>query len=352
MGYTGLVMELTGQIKEQARRMGFDLVGVTHPTPSVHFAFYTGWLARGYHGEMGYMARPDGVEKRADPRRLMPEARSIVVVGMNYYTGEFPPAEGLRGRVSRYAWSTDYHVVLTERLHQLAAWIAGQVGRPVIHRVYVDTGALLERELAQRAGLGWIGKNTCLISPRLGSYLFLGELLLDLELEPDLPFPADHCGTCTACLDACPTGALVAPRTLDARRCISYLTIEHRGPIPTELRPLLGNWVFGCDVCQEVCPWNLRFAHPTCEPIFAPRSGQVDPDPTELLALDDDGFRARFHNTPLWRARRRGVARNAAVVLGNLGDPAAVPALERALRDAEPLVAEHAAWALERLAPP
>ncbi|MBL7064138.1 MAG: tRNA epoxyqueuosine(34) reductase QueG, partial [Anaerolineae bacterium] len=243
-------MELTGRIKEQARRMGFDVVGVTRPAPSAHAAFYTGWLARGYHGEMAYLARPDAIEKRADPRRLMPETRSIVIVGMNYYTGDFPPAEESRGRVSRYAWGADYHAVLTERLRQLAAWIAEQVGRPVTHRVYVDTGPLLERELAQRAGLGWIGKNTCLIHPRLGSYFFLGELLLDLELEPDASFPADRCGTCTACLDACPTGALVAPRTLDARRCISYLTIEHRGPIPAELGPLLGDWVFGCDVCQ------------------------------------------------------------------------------------------------------
>jgi len=345
-------MGLTEQIKEQARRMGFDLVGVTHPAPSTHFAFYTDYLARGYHGKMAYLARPDGVEKRANPRRLMPRARSIVAVGMNYYTGRSPPTKGLRGRVARYAWGADYHAVLTERLHQLAAWIAERVGQPVAHRVYVDTGPLLERELAQRAGLGWIGKNTCLIHPHLGSYLFLGELLLDLELEPDPPFAADRCGTCTACLDACPTGALVAPNTLDARRCISYLTIEHRGSIPAELRPSLGDWVFGCDVCQQVCPWNLRFARPTREPAFAPRPGQVAPDLIELLALDDAGFRARFRDTPLWRARRGGLARNAAAVLGNLGDPVAIPALERALPDPEPLVAEHAAWALERLAPP
>jgi len=342
-------MELTEQIKEQAQRMGFDLVGVTHPAPSARFAFYTHWLAQHHHGEMFYLARPDSLQKRADPRRVMPEARSIVVVGMNYYNGEPPPTEGLRGRVSCYAWGTDYHAVLAERLRTLAGWIADRVGQPLTHRVYVDTGPLLERELAQRAGLGWIGKNTCLVNPHLGSYLFLGELLLDLELEPDPPFAADRCGDCTACLDACPTGALVAPRILDARRCLSYLTIEQRGPIPADLRPLLGDRVFGCDVCQEVCPWNLRFARPAREPVFAPRSGQIAPDLVELLALDDDGFRARFRDTPLWRARRAGLARNAAVALGNLGDPAAITALERALSDPEPLVAEHAAWALERL---
>lgn len=337
---------LTARVKEQARLLGFDLVGVTRPAPSSHADFYADWLAQGYHAEMGYLARPDAVEKRADPRRIMPEARSIVVVGMNYYPGDFPTAEGLRGRVSRYAWGVDYHDVMWKKLGQLAEWIEEQVERSVAHRVYVDTGPLLERELAQRAGLGWIGKNTNLINPGLGSYLFLGELLLDLELEPDEPFQADRCGACTACLDACPTDALVSPRTLDARRCISYLTIEHRGSVPEELRPLLDDWVFGCDVCQQVCPWNRRFARPTDEPAF--RDGHAMLDLLGLLALDEETFRARFRHTPLWRARRAGLLRSAAVVLGNLGDPAAVSALERALSD-EPLVAEHAAWAFEHL---
>jgi epoxyqueuosine reductase len=339
--------ELTKQVAEQAHRIGFELVGVTRPAPSDHTAFYANWLARDYHAEMGYLARPDAVEKRTDPRHVMSQTRSIVVVGMNYYTGGPSLTEGLWGRVSRYAWGTDYHTVMVERLRALAAWLTGQVGQPVAHREYVDTGPLLERELAQRAGLGWIGKNTNLIHPELGSYFFLGELLLDLELEPDAPFAADRCGDCTACLDACPTGALVAPRTLDARRCISYLTIEHRGSIPAEIRPLLGDRVFGCDTCQEACPWNRRFARPARELAFAPRPGQIAPDLIELLELDDDGFRARFRNTPLWRARRAGLARNAAVVLGNLGDPAAIPALGRALSDPDPMVAEHAAWALE-----
>lgn len=339
--------DLTKRVAEQAHRIGFDLVGVTHPALSDHTAFYADWLAQGYHAEMGYMARPDAVEKRADPCRIMPQARSIIVVGMNYYAGDPLLTEGLRGRVARYAWGTDYHTVMVKKLRQLADWIAEQIGQPVARRAHVDTGPLLERELAQRAGLGWIGKNTNLIHPELGSYFFLGELLLDLELEPDMPFAADRCGNCTACLDACPTGALTASRTLDARRCISYLTIEHRGSIPAEIRPLLGDRVFGCDTCQEVCPWNRSFARSTGEPAFAPRPGQVAPDLIELLKLDDDGFRARFRDTPLWRAGRAGLARNAAVVLGNLGDPSVVPALERALSDLEPSVAEHAAWALE-----
>ena len=344
--------KLTRQLKERAHQLGFDLVGVTHPQASEHADIYTNWLAQGYHAEMGYLARPDAVKKRADARHVMPETRSILVVGMNYYPGDHASpgeSEGFRGRVSRYAWGDDYHEVMWEKLGRLAEWIKQCVGRSVAHRAYVDTGPLLERELAQRAGLGWVGKNTNLISPTLGSYFFLGELLLDLELEPDQPFDADRCGTCTACLDACPTGALVAPRTLDARRCISYLTIEHRSVIPEELCPLLSDWTFGCDVCQQVCPWNHRFAHPTDEPAF--RGGRGTLNLLALLALDEETFRARFRHTPLWRAKRTGLLRNAAMVLGNLGDPAAVPALQRALAD-DTLIAEHAAWALERLTAP
>jgi epoxyqueuosine reductase len=267
---------------------------------------------------------------------------------MNYYPGEFPPAEAGRGRMSRYAWGTDYHNVILGELRRLAQWIDSQIEKRLTYRAYVDTGPLLERELARQSGLGWIGKNTNLIHPKKGSYFFLGELLLDLELEPDAPFADDRCGSCTACLEACPTGALVAPRTLDARRCISYLTIEHRGAMPEEMRPRIGDWVFGCDVCQEVCPWNRRFARPAREPAFSPVHATLDL--VEMLALDETKFRSRFRETPLWRTRRAGLLRNAAVVLGNLGDPTAVPALERALSDPEPLVAEHAAWALSRLA--
>jgi epoxyqueuosine reductase len=338
---------LTKRIKMRARQLGFNLVGVAGPDPSDHISFYGDWLALGYHAEMGYLARPDATKKRADPRRIMPETRSVVVAGMNYYPGEFPPLERHHGRVSRYAWGADYHGVILGKLHLLAEWLGEQVGQRLTYRAYVDTGPLLERELAQRAGLGWIGKNTNLIHPKMGSYFFLGELLVDLELDPDASFAGDYCGICTACLDACPTGALVAPRTLDARRCTSYLTIENRGSLPAGIRPLIGDWVFGCDICQEVCPWNRRFARPTLEPAFSSLHATLELVGT--LALDENAFRSRFRETPLWRARQAGLKRNAAVVLGNLGDPAVIPTLERALSDPEPLVADHAMWALSRL---
>ena len=344
---------LADEIKGRAHRLGFNLVGVTDPAPHVHTAFYSDWLAQGYHAEMGYLARPDAVAKRSDPRRIMPETRSIVVAGMNYYPGEihspgdFPPTQGLVGRVSRYAWGPDYHEVMLEKLHQLASWIDRHTDQPLTYRAYVDTGPLLERELARQADLGWIGKNTNLIHPQHGSYFFLGELLLDLELKTDTPPTADRCGNCTACLDACPTGALVAPRNLDARRCISYLTVENRAAIPEPLRPLLGNRVFGCDICQEVCPWNRRFARPTDESPFKPLHPTLDL--VTVLKLDESAFRARFRETPLWRPRRQGLLRNAAVVLGNLGDPAATPALEAARSDPQPLIADHAAWAIRQI---
>lgn len=356
---------LANRIKRHAHRLGFDLVGVTDPAPHVHTAFYSDWLAQGYHAEMGYLARPDAFAKRSDPRRIMPETRSIVVVGMNYYLDEprssgespspgespsssdFPPMEGPVGRVSRYAWGLDYHDVMLERLHQLAGWIDRRTDQSLRYRAYVDTGPLLERELAHQAGLGWIGKNTNLIHPQHGSYFFLGELLLNLELEADAPSTADRCGNCTACIDACPTGALVAPRTLDARRCLSYLTIENRAAIPEPFRPLLGDRVFGCDICQEVCPWNRRFARPTDGPAFKPLHPTLDL--IMLLRLDESAFRARFRETPLWRPRRRGLLRNAAVVLGNLGDPSAISALEAARSDPHPLIADHATWAIEQI---
>ncbi|MGD2145122.1 MAG: tRNA epoxyqueuosine(34) reductase QueG [Anaerolineae bacterium] len=338
---------LTKHIKTRARQLGFDLVGVTEPDPSGDAEFYREWLARGFHAGMAYLARQDAIRKRADPRLVFPATRSIVVVGMNYYPGEFPPAQGARGRVSRYAWGVDYHDVILRKLNQLGEWINGQTEQPLTYRAYVDSGPLLERELAKRAGLGWIGRNTSIIHPKKGSYFFLGELLLSLELESDAPFAGGHCGGCRACLDACPTQALVAPYTVDARRCISYLTIEHRGAIPEELRPRIDDWVFGCDVCQEVCPWNRRFARRPRKPDLRPFGPTLDL--VGILGIDPDGFQDLFRETPLWRARRAGLLRNTAVVLGNLRDPAARSALELALSDPDPLVAKHAAWALSRL---
>lgn len=310
---------LARRIKEQSRALGFDLVGVAPVEPSGYGDFYERWLAQGYAGEMAYLSRPDAVAKRRDPRLIMPEACSVVVVALNYYQGPLEtPADERRGRVARYAWGDDYHDLMWARLDELAAFVKAEVGRPVAHRRYVDTGPLLERELAVRAGLGWFGKNTMLINPRLGSWLLLGELLLDLELECDLPFTADHCGTCTRCIEACPTRCILPGRTLDASRCVSYLTIEFkREGLPAELRPQMGDWVFGCDICQEVCPWN-RFARATDEPAFQPRPGMPAPELAELLALDDEAFRRRFKGSPIERARRRGLQRNAAVALNNL----------------------------------
>jgi|YNPNPStandDraft_1061719.scaffolds.fasta_scaffold39537_2 epoxyqueuosine reductase len=355
--------EWTRALKGRARELGFDLVGIAPATPAASGEAYEHWLAQGYAGEMAYLARPDAVAKRRDPRRIMPTVRSIVVVGMNYYSPFSPlqsPTSNLpspAGRISRYAWGDDYHGVMAARLKELAAFLGTMAGRgspsglpsAVEPRIYVDTGPLLEREWAARAGLGWVGKNTNLLNKRWGSWFFLGEILTSLELDYDVPTSA-HCGTCTRCLQACPTGALVAPYVLDARRCISYLTIELRGPIPRDLRPGMGNWIFGCDLCQEVCPWNRRHARPTGEPAFRPRPGLEAPALLPLFHLTPEEFEVQFAGSPLRRAGRRGLRRNIAVALGNSGDPEAIPALRRALRDPEPLIRGHAAWALGRFA--
>ncbi len=348
---------LSARVKALAHGLGFDLVGIARAEPSRQLAHFRAWCAEGHAGEMAYLTRPEAAERRADPRTSLPDARSVVVVALDYTqppAGARPPVPsgpaGPRGRVAQYARNDDYHEVLAARLRALAAAIEADVGSPLGHRVYVDTGPLLERELAALAGLGWQGKHTCLIHPRRGSHLVLGELLLALELAPDPPFTADHCGTCRRCLDACPTGALVEPRRLDARRCLSYLTIELKGPIPRELRPALGDWIFGCDICQDVCPWNRRFGRPTDDPALLARDDLDAPDLPALLALDDAGFRARFRGSPIKRAKRRGLLRNVAVALGNSNDPAALAPLAAALDDPEPLVRGHAAWALGRLA--
>ncbi len=291
---------------------------------------------------MHYLARPDAVFRRADPRHILPETRSILVVAAPYAGSPLPELPPLHGRVARYAWGADYHHGLLRDLETLVQRLVAHYG-PFPYRCYVDTGPVLERAWAQAAGLGWVGKNTNLIHPRLGSYIFLGVALLGIALPPSPPGELPSCGTCTRCLDACPTGALVAPGRLDARRCIAYLTIEHRGPIPPDLRPLLAEYVFGCDLCQEVCPWNHRL-------LGASRDLPLPPNATldlpALLMMSETDFQARFHHTPLRRATWRGLARNAAVVLGNQGDPAAYAALARAATaHADSMVREHAAWA-------
>jgi epoxyqueuosine reductase len=345
---------LSARIRNRAREMGFDAVGIAPAHPSAHGDAYDRWIALGMHGEMGYLSREDAVLKRRNPAVLVPGARSAVMVALHYdprgaADDGADAVDASRGVVARYARNDDYHDLMKERLTALQGWI-GEHLVPVGGRAYVDTGAVLERELAQRAGLGWQGKNTMLIHPRRGSYFFIGEVLLDVELEYDDAAVKDHCGTCHRCLDACPTGALLgrdaggAP-VMDARRCISYLTIELKGPIPRHLRPLIGNRVYGCDICQEVCPWN-RFSAATGEQAFRPREGMDGPSLVEWMTMSQDEFSRRFKGSPIKRAKRRGLLRNVAVALGNWGSPEAVPALAVALNDDEPLVRGHAAWAL------
>jgi epoxyqueuosine reductase len=333
----------------EARRLGFRWVGVTTPEPPPHFPFYQNWLAAGHHGEMAYLATERAQTRRADPRQILPECKSILVLGVPYPAAAGAPtpeaAPSPQGRVASYAWGADYHETLPPRLAALVNFIEMQAGRAVPNRWYTDTGPILERDLAQRAGLGWIGRNACLINPQAGSHFLLAEILLGIPLEPDPPFIADHCGACTRCLDACPTACILPDRTLDATRCISYLTIELKGAIPPDLRPHMGDWVFGCDICQQVCPWNERFAPPG-DPAFAPRPQTPAPLLLEEMALTPAGFNRKFRGSPVRRAKRRGYLRNVAVALGNSGDRRAVPALAGALADAEPLVRAHAAWAL------
>ena len=339
----------TQAIKRRAIQLGFELVGIAPAERPTHADHYLNWLESCYHGEMAYLARPDAVARRLNPAEALPGGRSIIIVAMNYHDqGPEAPDDSSRGLVARYARGSDYHRVFEEKLKQLANELRISLGSDVGIRAYVDYGPVLERDHAQRAGLGWIGKNTLLIHPDLGSYLFLGELITDAVLEPDDPFRPDHCGTCERCINACPTGAIKAGRALDARLCISYLTIELRGPIPRELRALIGNRIFGCDICQEVCPWNNEIPG-TSEPRFQPRADVSGVELIALMGLSEEQFRQRFSDSPLTRPKRAGLLRNVAVALGNWGDRAAVPVLTEALEDAEPLVRGHAAWALGRI---
>ena len=334
-------------IKNEAQRLGFELVGISPVQAPPHEEAFAQWLRNKFHGHLAYMQRTELL--RRDPRLLVPWAVSVISVGMNYYTPSprlTPPERG-RGWISRYAWGDDYHDVLREKLEALLVAIRGLFGETVEGRAFVDSGPVLERDFAGTAGVGWIGKNTQLISPTKGSWFFLGELFTNLSLAYDRPI-RDRCGQCELCLKACPTGAFIGPFLLDARRCISYLTIELKGWIPRHLRPLIGNHVFGCDICQEVCPYNVK-ANSTDEPSYAPRAGLYAPDLISLLAIDQEEFSRRFRGSPILRAKRRGFLRNVAVALGNSAGPEAVPALADALNDNEPLVRGHAAWALGRI---
>ncbi|MBI4390936.1 MAG: tRNA epoxyqueuosine(34) reductase QueG [candidate division NC10 bacterium] len=334
-------------VKDLGRQQGFDLVGISPASPPPHEASFAEWLKEGYAGEMAYLPRTEA--KRRHPGSFLPWAKSVISVALNYYSPFQRPTsnEGLRGWIARYAWGDDYHGIMEERLAALHRALEEALAHPVRARPYVDAGPVLERDFAARAGIGWFGKNTNLLSTEIGSYFFLGELFTDLDLAPDTPI-RDRCGQCTLCLQACPTNAFVGPYVLDARRCISYLTIELKGAIPRDLRPLVGIHVFGCDICQEVCPYNTKPPVST-EAAFFPREGLHAPDLLPLLALTEEEFRTRFRNSPITRAKRRGFFRNVCVALGNLRDPSAIPGLTAALADPEPLVRGHAAWALGQI---
>jgi epoxyqueuosine reductase len=295
---------------------------------------------------MAWLAREPGT--RSDPGRLLHGCRSVAVFAMNYWPGERRAGvpDG-RGRVARYAIGRDYHRVLREKLKRLAAWLESSSGHPT--RTFVDTGPVLERAWAERAGIGWIGKNANLVTREMGSWLLLGEILSAAELEPDAGPHGDFCGTCTACLDACPTAAIVEPGVVDSGLCISYWTIEHRGSVPEPRRAGNGDWIFGCDVCQDVCPWNQQFARETNGDPFSVRDDLQGLDPEAVLGMDEAAFRARYSGTSVMRAKWEGMRRNACIVLGNLGLESAVPALTRALEDADPVIRSHAAWALGRI---
>jgi len=345
---------LKAAILAEARALGFDLVRVTTADafPQTSQVLHER-IAAGYYAGLPWFTHARATVA-ADPANLMPAVRSIVALGISYLTPGEPDATqpgAPHGRIARYAWGQDYHDVFQAKLQALHAFVEAQLGRPVDRRTLVDTARITDRAVAQRAGLGWYGKNSNLLTHEFGSWVLLGELLLDVELPPDAPLRT-HCGSCTRCMPACPTGAIVAPGVIDNDRCISYLTIELRGPIPRELRPLVGNWIFGCDLCQDVCPVNARRPPPD-HAAFRPRPAVgASPALIPLLALSEEQFRERFRGSPIRRAKWAGLRRNVCVALGNLGDPVAVPALVDALHGEPALVRGHAAWALGRIGGP
>lgn len=326
------------QIKTQAHALGFDLCGIAGAESSPQAEYYSRWIADGRHGEMGWLARDP--ERRSDPRLVLQEVKSVIAVGLNHYQ----PALTRRGRIATYALGEDYHSIFDRKLGAFKEWLVATAGGE--HKFYADTGPVLEKNIAQRAGLGWQGKSTMLLNEKFGPWLFLGEILTTLALPIDAP-ARDRCGTCTRCIDVCPTKAITAPYEMDARRCISYLTIELKGSIPEELRPLIGDHLYGCEECLTICPWN-RFAKLSHEARFA-ASATSQLELRDLLALTPQQFKQHFASSPILRVKRRGLLRNACVVLGNIGTADDLPALRHALDDAEPLVREHAGWAISQI---
>jgi epoxyqueuosine reductase len=336
--------ELKKELIAFARELGFDLCRVAACAPPPHATEFRNWLREGAAGEMHYMER--GEEKRCDPQKVLHGARSVIVVALNYFQGHTTRRSltAATGEIARYAWGHDYHNVIAARLDKIDKFLVEFQGR---QKWYVDTGPILERDHASQAGIGWHGKSTMLIDPRLGTWFFLGEILTTLDLPPDNPQP-DRCGRCERCIKACPTGAITAPYRVDARRCISYLTIELKGSIPLELRPLIGNRIFGCDDCLDACPWN-RFAETSREAAFSARHGTTGISLRDYLKLNDSEFAVLFRNSPIKRVKRRGFLRNVCVALGNVGNLSDLPALKGAAADPDPLISEHAAWAIERI---
>ena len=337
--------ELKKELIAYARELGFDSCRIAACAAPGHASEFRTWLREGAAGEMSYMER--GEEKRCDPQKVLSGARSIVVAALNYWQGESATTKAFgaaTGRVARYAWGEDYHEVIPQKLDKIDNFLRRFGGR---QKSYVDTGPILERDHAAQAGIGWHGKSTMLIDTQLGTWFFLGEILTTLELPPDTP-QRDRCGTCERCIKACPTAAIAAPHQLDARRCISYLTIELKGSIPVELRPLIGNRIFGCDDCLDACPWN-RFAQASRETAFSARPSTTGMLLRDYLKLNDVEFRGLFRNSPIKRIKRRGFLRNVCVALGNVGGLADLSALNEAASDPDELVAEHAAWAIERI---
>ncbi|MEO5720809.1 MAG: tRNA epoxyqueuosine(34) reductase QueG [Chthoniobacterales bacterium] len=333
--------DLKNETVQRALALGFDACRIAHCEPPRHGREFEAWLAEGAAGEMEWLNR--GAEKRHDPQLILPGARSVIVVAMNYWQGD-AAEPGRRGRIARYAWGDDYHEVMLKRLREMDEFLRTRGG---VQKSYVDTGPILERDFAAEAGIGWHGKSTMLLDQKLGTWFFLGEILTTLDLPPDTPQVA-RCGTCTRCMTACPTGAITADHRLDARRCISYLTIELKGSIPLEFRPLIGDRIYGCDTCLDVCPWN-RFAAVARETAFAARPATSAMQLRDYLALTDEQFRILFRGSPIKRIKRRGFLRNVCVALGNVGTMDDLPALRRAADDPEPLIAEHAAWAIRRI---
>jgi len=334
-------LNLSQLIKAQAFGLGFDLCGIARLGPAETADAFDSWLARGFAGDMDYL--PRWADKRKDTRLPFAGVTSAIVVGLNY------GGTSASGPIARYARGDDYHEIMWGMLDSLHEWVDDSVGRPTRGKAYVDTGPILERDLARRAGLGWQAKNTNLINPQIGSFFFIGALFIDLDLEPDTPFEADRCGTCTRCIKACPTNAIVDPLLLDATRCISYLTIETKAAIPLEFRESIGELIYGCDICQDVCPWNVSFSKDLTIDALAPRSS-LEKDARslarEILAMNDAEFRAAFKGSAMKRAKLRGLKRNAATVLGNIGTSDDIEVLGHTADDSEPMVREHATWAI------